>query len=426
MTSEWSEFNLKEITTKIGSGATPKGGKKSYKTEGISLIRSLNVHDGEFRVKDLAFIDEDQASKLSNVIVQEGDVLLNITGASIARCCIAPPEYLPARVNQHVSIIRPKQELVDYRFLSILLTAKEYKESLLFQGDKAGATRQALTKTQLQSFKVKLPPLPEQQRIVSILDEVFEGIGKAIANVERNLENSRELFDSYANSLLSSEHFSGEKLTLDEMLKRTWITSHLDGNHGGNYPRKNEFIDHGIPYIAANCLKNDRVDFSKAKYLHPDRAALLKKGIAQNRDVLFAHNATVGPVAILRTDEEKVILGTSLTYYRCNQNHILPEYLAHFMRSPSFMDQYKIVMRQSTRNQVPITKQRTFTHIIPSIGDQRHIAKKLDNISNFIATLTPIYLKKLSALEELKQSILQKAFTGELTAKTVDKIMEPV
>jgi type I restriction enzyme S subunit len=102
----WKEFRLDELTTKIGSGATPKGGKKSYKPEGISLIRSLNVHDGEFRAKDLAFIDEGQAEQLSNVVIQEGDVLLNITGASIARCCDAPTRYLP--VIKHI-ISQPKK-----------------------------------------------------------------------------------------------------------------------------------------------------------------------------------------------------------------------------------------------------------------------------------------------------------------------------
>ena len=115
----WEEKKLIEITNKIGSGATPRGGSESYKTEGISLIRSMNVHDFEFRERNLAFIDEQQAKELNNVTLQENDVLLNITGASVARCCIIPKEYLPARVNQHVSIIRAKKEIIDPIFLNL-------------------------------------------------------------------------------------------------------------------------------------------------------------------------------------------------------------------------------------------------------------------------------------------------------------------
>ena len=89
---------LVDVTTKIGSGATPKGGQKSYKEMGTPLVRSLNVHDGEFRKKNLAFIDDGQALKLNNVIVVKGDVFLNITGASIARCCVTPDFLEGARV----------------------------------------------------------------------------------------------------------------------------------------------------------------------------------------------------------------------------------------------------------------------------------------------------------------------------------------
>ena len=104
----WEQKSLGEITTKIGSGATPKGGKEAYQEEGITLIRSMNVHNGQFEYKDLAHISDEQASKLDNVTIEEDDVLLNITGASVARSCVVPNEILPARVNQHVCIIRCK------------------------------------------------------------------------------------------------------------------------------------------------------------------------------------------------------------------------------------------------------------------------------------------------------------------------------
>jgi hypothetical protein len=278
-----------------------------------------------------------------------------------------------------------------------------------------GATFKELSGGKLKQVPIPLPPLADQQRIVRILDEAFEGIATAKANAEKNLQNARALFESQLESVFAGRGKTWDRVTLQILLDRGWIVSHLDGNHGSDYPRKQEFISEGVPYISANCIDDERVDMSCAKYLSPERAALLRKGIAKNDDVLFAHNATVGPVAILKTEEKKVILGTSLTYYRCDPNHILPEYLAHYMRSFGFKTQYEQVMRQSTRNQVPITTQREFFHVIPPIGEQKRIVEALDGLFESGRQLASICQRKLTALEELKKSLLHQAFTGELT-----------
>ena len=159
------QSTLRDLTTKIGSGATPKGGKSSYKIEGISLIRSMNVHDLQFKKKDLAFIDDNQADKLNNVTLEADDVLLNITGASISRTCIVPKGILPARVNQHVSIIRAKKDQIRPKLLNLILYSEKYKNEILGIGEK-GATRQAITKGQLESLIVKFPKSLEKQDIL--------------------------------------------------------------------------------------------------------------------------------------------------------------------------------------------------------------------------------------------------------------------
>jgi type I restriction enzyme S subunit len=171
---DWLSANLKAVTTKIGSGATPRGGEAAYKQEGVPLIRSLNVHDLAFRYERLSFLDEAQAEDLSNVVVQKGDVLLNITGASVARSCVVPDDVLPARVNQHVAIVRPVPEKLDPRFLHFMLISKAYKERLLQTGEEGGSTRQAITKAQLQEFCVAYPAtLREQTALVSQLNEIL-------------------------------------------------------------------------------------------------------------------------------------------------------------------------------------------------------------------------------------------------------------
>ena len=176
----WKKRLLNDLVDKIGSGATPKGGKESYQDHGISFIRSMNVHDGYFNYKDLAYINSTQAKQLSNVIVQSQDVFINITGASVARSCIVPDDILPARVNQHVSIIRCKSDVLNPIFINNLFLNDSFKRILLSIGLSGGATRQAITKKQLEMLKIMLPPLSLQNEFANFVQQVdkskFENI----------------------------------------------------------------------------------------------------------------------------------------------------------------------------------------------------------------------------------------------------------
>ena len=186
----WNTDVLKDICTKIGSGSTPRGGKESYIDEGISLIRSMNVHNAYFEYKDLAHITLDQAEKLNNVVVEHDDLLFNITGASVARCCVVPSDVLPARVNQHVCILRCREK-INPIFLQELLVNENYQGKLL-QIAKSGATREAINKQQLESLEIVLPPLELQNQFASFVEE----IDKSRSRIQKSLEASQELFDS--------------------------------------------------------------------------------------------------------------------------------------------------------------------------------------------------------------------------------------
>lgn len=168
--SEWETHPLKSLATKIGSGSTPAGGRESYFSEGVPFIRSMNVHFRGFDHSGLVFLSDEQADKLSNVIVQARDVLLNITGASIGRVTLAPSEMAGARVNQHVTIIRPTSELSP-TFLTIFLVCPSVQR--MIDDIQVGATRQALTKAMIEQFRIPLPLLAEQQRIVAKVDELM-------------------------------------------------------------------------------------------------------------------------------------------------------------------------------------------------------------------------------------------------------------
>ncbi len=183
---EAPKVRLGDITTKIGSGATPRGGKQSYKAHGISLIRSMNVHDSAFDYADLAHLDEKQARSLDNVAVEENDVLLNITGASVARCCMVPKNVLPARVNQHVAIVRSDGAKANPFYIHYCLVSPHYKDHLLSIAQ-GGATREALTKEKIEDFQISLPPLSTQRKVTAILsayDDLIEKNARRIKILE--------------------------------------------------------------------------------------------------------------------------------------------------------------------------------------------------------------------------------------------------
>lgn len=220
---------FKDICTKIGSGATPKGGKEAYCEEGISLIRSQNVLDFAFSAEGLAFINDLQAEKLKNVIVEECDVLLNITGDSVARACMVDKKYLPARVNQHVCIVRADlQKAVPSYLLYFLQLNKEY----LLQLAAGGATRNALTKEMINNLELELPSIEDQQKIVAVLDDIQKKIDFNNAINENLQAQVMALF--HAMFISSENRLSWESGTFSDLIEST-----LGGDWGKESPTGN-------------------------------------------------------------------------------------------------------------------------------------------------------------------------------------------
>lgn len=240
---EWKEVRLGDVCSKIGSGATPLGGKEAYKGGDYHLIRSQNVLDFAFSKDGLASINDEQANKLKNVEIIQGDVLLNITGDSVARCCIVPSEILPARVNQHVAIIRPRKEELDNHYLLYYL--QHYKRQLL-QIASAGATRNAITKAMIENLILPCPKsLDDQRRIASILsslDRKIELNNKINADLE---EMAQAIFKNW---FVDFEPFKYGKFVDSElgMIPEGWkvgrlteIASYMNGLAMQKFPPEN-------------------------------------------------------------------------------------------------------------------------------------------------------------------------------------------
>lgn len=252
-----SKVILKTITKKIGSGSTPSGGKNSYHFAGISFIRSQNVLDFKFSKNGIAFIDDAQAKELDNVAVQDNDILLNITGDSIARVCKVPANILPARVNQHVSIIRCNEKVDSNYLLCYLINLKPY----LLKICGVGGTRNALTKEAIEKLEIELPDINIQISIGIFIDKINSKIelnNRIIAELEAM---AKTLYDywfvqfDFPDKNGKPYKNSGGKMVWSEELKREipegwgvqkmaeWIDIDKSGDWGkdveeGNFTKK--------------------------------------------------------------------------------------------------------------------------------------------------------------------------------------------
>lgn len=200
---EWKIDIIKNITSKLGSGSTPRGGSDTYLAEGIPLVRSMNIVFGGIKLHGLAFINESQAKALRNSEIQFEDILLNITGASIGRLCLADKIVTGGRVNQHVFIIRPWTEIVLPKYLESYLCSNLIQRFI--EEKKYGAGMEAISKNQIENFEINLPPLQEQQEIVCRIESLF---GKADA-IEVRYIKLKEKITSLPQALLHKA-FKGE------------------------------------------------------------------------------------------------------------------------------------------------------------------------------------------------------------------------
>lgn len=390
---------IKDICTSItdGSHNPPQGiASSSY-----LMLSSKNVFDDKITLDEPRFLsEEDFAKENKRTNVKCGDILLTIVG-TVGRAAVVSSDLPPFTLQRSVAVLHLKEEVCSSRYLMYALRGKRsYIES-----HSKGVAQKGIYLKEVAGIDLPVHPKAMQEKITNRLDKLAFIIKCRQQELQKLDDLVRARFiELFGNPVENPKGYY--VATLQELINKGFIMYHLDGNHGGDYPKSEEFVDNGVPYISANCIVNDEIDFSKAKFLTPERAGKLRKGIAQNDDVLFAHNATVGPTVVLHTDEEKVILGTSLTAYRCNKEKIMPNYLKAYMLSDEFVRQYSGDMKQTTRNQVPITAQKKYLFLIPPIEEQKQFAAFAVQIAKSKAAVQ----KALDQAQLLFDSLMQEYF----------------
>lgn len=302
-----------------------------------------------------------------------------------------------------MGLIKPKANL-NSDFLFHLLTSEAYKKFIGALSD--GANINNLKFGDLGEFEIPLPPLPEQQRIVAILDEAFAAIAKAKANAEQNLKNAKELFESYLQGVFENKGEGWEEKTLKE------LTTHLgDGLHGTpKYTIEGDYY-----FINGNNLTDGAIEFKEStKRVSIDEYNKHKKNLT-DRTVLVSINGTLGNVAFY--NGEKIILGKSACYFNLKES-VDKNFILYVLSSPYFLNYAQKEATGATIKNVSLKTMREFLVPIPSIKEQQTIVQKLDALSAETKKLETIYQTKINDLEELKKSVLQKAFNGELKTAT--------
>ncbi|HPG39968.1 MAG TPA: restriction endonuclease subunit S [bacterium] len=386
--NEWKEYKLGNICSKIGSGATPTGGENSYKSKGIAFIRSQNVYDFKFSYEGLAFIDDKQAKKLNNVEISKNDILINITGESVTRCCIVPKDILPARVNQHVSIIRPIQEKVDYNYVFYFL---QFIKAELNSIAEIGCTRRALTKEMLENQKIFLPPLPEQRAIAAVLSSLDDKIDL--------LHRQNKTLEAMAETLFRQWFVEEE----DEGWEKGKIPDEFDYIMGVSPPGEsyNE-IGVGIPMYQGNA------DF---EYRFPRRRIFTTdpKRFAQKYDTLISVRA---PVGAQNMADEECCIGRGLAAFRFKRNRDYYSYT--YFKMKSLMNEIEQFNQTGTVfGSISKTDFEELSIIVPSsemVDAYQKVVKPVDDkiISNCL---------QIRTLEKLRDTLLPKLMSGEVRVK---------
>ena len=396
---EWKEVRLGDVCSKIGSGATPSGGKEAYKGGDYYLIRSQNVLDFAFSKDGLASINDEQANKLKNVEIIQGDVLLNITGDSVARCCIVPSEILPARVNQHVAIIRPRKEELDNNYLLYYL---QYNKRQLLQIASAGATRNAITKAMIENLILPCPKsLEDQRRIASIfssLDRKIELNNKINADLE---EMAQAIFKNW---FVDFEPFKEGKFVDSElgMIPEGWKVGTLEDIADitmGQSPAGNSLNENreGMIFYQGSSDFGFRFPSIRVFTTEPKRLAVVNS-------VLFSVRAPVGDINVAK---EECCIGRGVASIKSKSSH--DSYLFYTMKSlhklfDSFDGEGTVFgsINKKTLSAIQI--------LLPSEGIVEQFNDVASSFDNRIRCLS----EESSRLSLLRDTLLPRLMSGEL------------
>ena len=368
---EWEKCKLGELTTKVGSGSTPKGGNAVYTSVGHCFVRSQNVGMGYLILDDIAHIDDDIHKKHKATELSEDDVLLNITGASIGRTAIATKEIEGGNVNQHVCIIRANSK-VSPKFLCNYIQTKKIQNYI--RSLQTGGSREGLNFDQIRSFPISLPSIAEQNKIAQLLDKLNE----RIATQNKIIDKLQSLIKGLNDFLYTQ--YGGEVLTSFAELGTSY--SGLSGKSAQDFGSGKPFITY-LNVYSNNVIKEN--DFQYVAIKDDEKQNVVKYG-----DVLFTLSSEtpeeVG-VGSVYLGKEKVYLNSfCFGIHITNTEVAFPPYLSYYVSLTAFRKFIYPYAQGSTRFNLCKADFEKASIKLPSLESQKRIYSILKSIASKIET----------------------------------------
>lgn len=395
---KWEEKTLGDVCTFLNGFAFESKKLKNIKDKNnnIPVIKIGNLQPNEtVSLKESQYSYYDNS--LSNFLIKKNDILFAMSGATVGKVSLFLSEE-KALLNQRVGLIRLNEERTSLKFLLYQLYDKNFYDYC--QRTSGGAAQPNISLKQVAHYQIKHPPLPEQERIVAKLDKAFEAIDKVKANAEQNLNNAKELFESALDKAFTENTEGWEEKTLEKI-----------GNiQTGTTPKTSEKDNFGnyIPFIKP-------ADFNPDGTLNYNNEGLSEKGLKVAR---FIPKNSVLMVCIGATITKT---GYSEIDTTCNQqiNTLTPtkdscKFIYYAMVRKEFKEKILAGCPQTTLPIINKSNWSALTIKLPKIDEQQKIVEKLDVLQEQAKQLEQIYTQKIKECDELKQSILQKAFRGEL------------
>ena len=401
-------LRIKDYTTKVGSGVTPKGGAETYLSSGIPLFRSQNVHNFGFLLDDIAYISEETDEQMKGSRVYSGDVLLNITGASIGRCYYTSDEFERGNVNQHVCIIRPNKKVVKPAYLHYLLISA--KGQTYIDLSQTGANRQGLTIEEIRNFSFDIPSIVEQQRIVDILDKKLAAIDNRLKVLEKQKDAYARLKKTVINQAVTRGLNPDVKLKSSGVDRIGFIPEHWEIKRFKEFTKLTkgkqcEYFDEagenmGV-VLTVETLRLDRPTFYNYAVVDDKRQLC-----SDNDIVVIWDGAGVGEFL----KSKKGLLSSTIARIDVDEKKVLKQYLWQWRYSIEYM-----LKSNPTGMGIPHlnpTLLNNFLIPIPPLSEQKAIADCLDEKCAKIDAAIENIEKQIKASDRLKKAIINEAISG--------------
>ena len=403
MKANWPTVPLTQAVMFRGGGTPPKKNPK-YWGGPIPWVSPKDMKS--------AFVDSSQDTITRDAlagsavkVIPEGATLIVVRSGILARTVPVAVAARELTVNQDLKALVPGEQ-VDPRFLHYFMQSAE---PYLLSRVTRGATVHKLDSEVLESLQVPLPSRGEQQCIVAILDEAFAGIATAVANTEKNLANARRLFESYLNAVFSQR---GEGWT--ESPLETLVTDSCTLSYGIVQPGSD--VRGGIPVVRPTDLRQKLIRRDTLKTIDPSLAKAYSRTTLHGGDLLLCVRGTTGDLSVAATELEGANVTRGIVPIRFNPSLLNQELGYHLLRSPFVQDQIAEKTYGAALMQINIKDVRKLLVLVPPHETHEELCSCLNDFSAETDQLQSIYGQKHNALSELKKSLLQKAFSGELTA----------